>query len=205
MITDHSEGDERFVLRRRSKNPNIPLGRTTRASMRQHARGTLHIDDEPAVKFQEGNSNSDTSSDDGEESDENYKISPRGLKRSGRLMRGSSNSGGHGASSRNGGGNGGDEHGEDEEEDEQSGQPVFVTRVVMIKPSVPHDYVKVDYMKRGMTAKARNEREKNPLNMRRGRSIQYCFQKKFHQDSMRVLYSARNTRLLALNIYIGKI
>jgi hypothetical protein len=173
--------------------------------MRQHARGTLHIDDEPAVKFQEGNSNSDTSSDDGEESDENYKISPRGLKRSGRLMRGSSNSGGHGASSRNGGGNGGDEHGEDEEEDEQSGQPVFVTRVVMIKPSVPHDYVKVDYMKRGMTAKARNEREKNPLNMRRGRSIQYCFQKKFHQDSMRVLYSARNTRLLALNIYIGKI
>jgi hypothetical protein len=97
-------------------------------------------------------------------------------------MRGSSSGGGDGASSGNGGGNDGDEHGENEEEDEQSRQPVFVTGVVMRKPSVPHDYVKVDYMKRGMTVKARNEREKNPLNMRRGRSIEYRFQTKFHQD-----------------------
>jgi hypothetical protein len=45
----------------------------------------------------------------------------------------------------------------------------------MRKPSVPHDYVKIDYMKRGMTVKARNEREKNPLNMRIGKSIEYRF------------------------------
>ena len=37
--------NESFVFRRRSKNPNIRLGRTTRASMRKHARSTLHIDD----------------------------------------------------------------------------------------------------------------------------------------------------------------
>ncbi|RLM91199.1 hypothetical protein C2845_PM08G16750 [Panicum miliaceum] len=120
--------------------------------MRQDARGTLHIDDEPAAEIQEQNSgsgsgsNNDTSSDDGEEDDETYKMSPCGLKRSGRFMRGSSSSGSHGASS----GNGSGQHGEDEEEDEnvQSGQPVFVTEVMMRKPSVPHDYVKVDYMKR---------------------------------------------------------
>jgi hypothetical protein len=93
-------------------------------------------------------------------------------------MRGSSSGGGHGASS----GNGGDQHGEDGEEDEQSGQPVFATGVVLRKPSVSHDYVKVDYMKRGVTVKARKEREKNPLNMRKGRSIEYRFQTKFHQD-----------------------
>ena len=48
--------------------------------MRQLSRGTLHIDDEPAAKIQEENSgnSSDTSNDDGEESDENYQISPRG-------------------------------------------------------------------------------------------------------------------------------
>jgi hypothetical protein len=51
MITYPSEGDERYVLRRRSKNPNFPLGRTTRALMRQRARGTLHMDDEPAAKI----------------------------------------------------------------------------------------------------------------------------------------------------------
>jgi hypothetical protein len=89
--------------------------------MRQHARGTHHIDDEPVVEIQEETSDSDTSSDDGEESDENYKISPRGLKRSGRFMRGSSGGGGHGASNGNGGGSGGDQHGEDEAVDEQSG------------------------------------------------------------------------------------
>jgi hypothetical protein len=52
----------------------------------------------------------------------------------------------------------------------------------MGKLSVPHDYIKVDYIKRGMTVKARNKREKNPLNVRRGRSIEYRFQTKFHQD-----------------------
>jgi hypothetical protein len=184
LITEPLEGDERFVLRTRSKNPNIPLGRTTRASMRQHSRGTLHIDDEPAAEIQEENSGigSDTPSDDGEESDENYQISPRGMKRSGRFMRGSGSSGGHGASSGNGGGNGGDQHGEDEEEDEQSRQPVFVTGVMMRNPSVPRDYVKVDYMKREMTVKARNEREKNPFDVRKGRSVEYRFQTKFHQD-----------------------
>ena len=90
MILDPSDV-ERFVHQRRSKNPNISLGRTTRASMRQLTRGTLHIV-EP--KIQEENSGSDTSSDDGEESDENYQISPRGTKRSGRQMRGSSSSSG---------------------------------------------------------------------------------------------------------------
>jgi hypothetical protein len=99
------------------------------------------------------------------------------MQRSGRFVRGSS-SGGHGAS----GGNGGDQYGEDEEEDEQSGQPVFMSGVVMRKPSIPHDYVKVDYMKRGMTVKARIEREKNPFNVRKGRSIEYRFHTKFHQD-----------------------
>jgi hypothetical protein len=132
--------------------------------MRQHARGTLHIDDEPAAEIQEqinhsgSGSSNDTSSDDGEEDDETYKMSTRGLKRSGRFMRGSSG-GGHGASSGNGGGNGRGQHGEDEEEDEivQSALLVFVIGVVMRKPSVPHDYVKVDYMKRGMIVKARSE------------------------------------------------
>jgi hypothetical protein len=186
LIIKLSEGDERFVLRRRSKNPNIPLGRTTRASMRRHARGTLRIDDEPAAEIQEENSGSgsgsDTSSDDGEESDENYQISPCWMKRSGRFMRGSSSIGVHGASSGNGGGNGSGQHGEDEKEYEnmQSDQPVFVTGVVMRKPSVPHDYVKVDYMKRGMTVKARSEREKNPFNVRKERSKEYRFQTKFH-------------------------
>ena len=90
MILDPSDV-ERFIRQRRSKNPNISLGRTTRASMRQLTRGTLHIV-EP--KIQEENSGSDTSSDDGEESDENYQISPRGTKRSGRQMRGSSSSSG---------------------------------------------------------------------------------------------------------------
>ncbi|RLM66450.1 uncharacterized protein C2845_PM16G03130 [Panicum miliaceum] len=52
----------------------------------------------------------------------------------------------------------------------------------MRNPSVPHDYVKVDYMKRGMIVKARKEREKNPFNIRKGRSIEYRFQTKFHQD-----------------------
>jgi hypothetical protein len=182
LIIKLSEGDERFVLRRRSKNPNIPLGRTTRESIRQHSRGTLHIDDEPAVEIQEENCGSggggDTSSDDGEESDENYQISS-GMKRSRRFMRDSS-SGGHGANS----GNGSGQHGEHEEEDEnvQSGQPIFVTGVVMRKYSAPHDYVKVDYMKWGMTVKARSEREKNSFNVRKGRNIEYRFQTKFHQD-----------------------
>jgi hypothetical protein len=71
--------------------------------MKQHARGTLHIDDKPTAKIQEENSgsDSDTFSDDGEKSDENYQISPCGMKRSGRFMRGSSSRGGHGASSGN--------------------------------------------------------------------------------------------------------
>jgi hypothetical protein len=146
----------------------------------------LHIDDEPAVEIQEQNSgsgsgtNNDTSSDDGEEDDETYKMSPRGLKRSGRFMRGSTSSSGHGTS----GGNGGVQHGEDEEEDVnmQSEQPVPVTGVMMRKPSVPHDYVKADYMKRGMTVKARKEREKNPFNNKKEKSVEYRFQTKFHQD-----------------------
>jgi hypothetical protein len=50
----------------------------------------------------------------------------------------------------------------------------------MRKPSVPHDYIKVDYMKRGMIVKARKERGKNPFNFRKGRSVE--FQTKFHQD-----------------------
>ncbi|RLN12991.1 hypothetical protein C2845_PM09G09970 [Panicum miliaceum] len=155
----------------------------TRKSVRQLARGTLHID-EPAAEIQEDNngSGSDTSSDDGEESDENYKMSPRGIKRSGRFMRGNSSSGGPGAGSGIGGGNNDDQQGDDEKDEEQSCQPVFVTGVVMRRPSVPHDYVNTDYMKRGMTAKVRTEREKNQLNMRKGRSIEYRFQTKFHQD-----------------------
>jgi hypothetical protein len=119
MITNPSEGDERFVLRRRSKNPNIPLGKTTRASMRQHVRGTLHIN-ELAIEIQKetNGSSNDTSSDDGEEDGKTYKMSPQGMKRSGSFMRGSSSSsGGHGASS----GNDGHQHGEDEKEDEHSG------------------------------------------------------------------------------------
>ena len=140
----------------------------------------MHIDDEPAAEIQEKNSgnSSDTSSDDGEESDENYQISPRGHKRSGRFMRGSSSSGGHGVSS----GNCGDQQGDEEEEGVQSGQPALIEGVVLKKPSVPHDYIKVDYLKRGMTEKAKKEREKNPLHVRKGRSIDYRFQTKFHQD-----------------------
>ncbi|RLN08104.1 hypothetical protein C2845_PM11G27140 [Panicum miliaceum] len=109
-------------------------------------------------------------------------MSTRGMKRSGRFMRGSSSSGGPGAGNGIGGGNNDDQQGDDEEDEEQSGQPVFVTGVVMRRPSVPHDYVKTDYMKRGMTATVRKERKKNPLNMRKGRSIEYRFQTKFHQD-----------------------
>ena len=56
----------------------------------------------------------DTSSDDGEESDENYQISPpRGTKRSGWLMRGISSSGGQRVSS------GGAQPDDDEEEEEE--------------------------------------------------------------------------------------
>ena len=92
FFTDNSD-DERFVLRRRSKNPNVPIG--TRRSMRQLSRGTLHIADEPEI--QEENN---TSSDDWEESDPNYHESPpHGTKRSGRQMRSSSSSGGHGVGS----------------------------------------------------------------------------------------------------------
>ena len=118
------------------------------------------------TEIQEENSDTNTSSDDGEESDKDY---PRGLKRSGRLMRGSSSSLGHGVSS----GNGGPQLDEDEEEEEtmQSGQPTLVTRVILKKPSVPHDYIKADYMKRGKTEKAKKERGKNPMHMRRERSI----------------------------------
>ena len=69
------------MLRRRSKNPNVPM--RTRSSLRQYPRGTLHIADEPEI--QEENS---TSSDDGEESDPNYQESPPHVtKRSGRQMR----------------------------------------------------------------------------------------------------------------------
>ena len=174
MISDSSD-EERFVLRRSSKNPNIPIG--TRRSLRQLSRGTLHIDAEPAAEIQEKNSgnSSDTSSDDGEESDENYQ--PGGQKRSGRFMRGNSSSGGHGVSS----GNCGDQQGDEEEEGVQSGQPALIEGVVLKKPSVPHDYIKVDYLKRGMTEKAKKEREKNPLHVRKGRSTDYRFQTKFHQ------------------------
>jgi len=55
--------------RRRSKNPNVPIG--TRRSMRQLSRGTLHIVDEPEIQDE-----NNTSSDDGEESDPNYQESP---------------------------------------------------------------------------------------------------------------------------------
>jgi len=88
----------------------------------------LHIADE--LEIQEENSGSDTSSDDGEESDANFHISPpHGTKRSGRLMRGSNSSGGHGVSS-------GGAQADDEEEEQQSGQPIFMTGVVLRKPSV---------------------------------------------------------------------
>ena len=90
-------------------------------------------------------------------------------------MRGSNSSGGHGVSS-------GGAQADDEEEEQQSGQPIFMTGVVLRKPSVPYDYIKVDYMKRGMTDKARKEWQKNPLHARKGRSIEYRFQTKFHQD-----------------------
>ena len=120
--------------------------------MRQLSRGTLHIEDEPEI--QEENN---TSSDDGEESDPNYQESPpHGTKRSGRQMRGSSSSGGHGISS---GGARLDDDDEEEDHVQQSGQPLFVTGVMLRKPSVPHDYI----MKRGMTDKVRKERLKNPL------------------------------------------
>lgn len=39
-----------------------------------------------------------------------------------------------------------------------------------------------DYMKRGMTDKVRKERLKNPLRAKKGRSVDYRFQTKFHQD-----------------------
>jgi len=137
-----------FVLRRRSKNPNVPIG--TRRSIRQLSRGTLHIADEPEI--QEENS---TSSDDGEESDPNYQESPpHGTKRSGRQMRDSSSSGGHGISS-------GDAQLDDDDEEEehvqQSGQPLFVTGVMLRKPSVSHDYIMTNYMKWGMTDKVRKK------------------------------------------------
>ena len=94
------------MLRRRSKNPNVPM--RTRSSLRQYPRGILHIADEP--KIQEENN---TSSDDGEESDPNYQESPpHGTKRSGRQMRGSSSSGGHGVGS-------GSAQPDEEEEEEQ--------------------------------------------------------------------------------------
>ena len=125
--------------------------------MRQLSRGTLHIADEPEI--QEENN---TSCDDGEESDPNYQESPpHGTKRSGRQMRGSSSSGGHGISS--GGARLDDDDEEEEEHVQQSGQPLFVTGVMLRKPSVPHDYIMTDYMKRGMTDKVRKETFKNLL------------------------------------------
>ena len=138
----------------------------------------MHIDDEPAAEILEENSgnSSDTSSDDGEESDENYQ--PGGQKRSGRFMRGSSSSGDHGVGS----GNCGDQQGDEEEVGVQPGQPALITGVVFKRPGVLHDYIKVDYLKRGMTEKAKKKREKNPLHVRKGRSIDNRFQTKFHQD-----------------------
>ena len=94
-------------------------------------------------------------------------------------MRGSSSSGGHGVGS---GGALPDEEEEQEQEVQQSSQPLFVTGVMLRKPSVPHDYIMIDYMKRGMTNKARKERLKNPLSAKKGRSVDYRFQTKFHQD-----------------------
>ena len=93
-------------------------------------------------------------------------------------MRGSSSSGDHGVGSRNCG----DQQGDEEEEGVQSGQPALIEGVVLKNPSVPHDYINVDYLKRGMTEKAKKEREKNPLHVRKGRSIDNRFQTKFHQD-----------------------
>jgi hypothetical protein len=163
-------------LRRRSKNPNVSIG--TRRSMRQLSRGTLHIADEPEI--QEENNGSDTSSDDVEESDLNYQESPsHGTKRSGRQMRGSSSSGGHGVGS---GGAQPDEEEEEEQEVQQTGQPLFVTGEMLRKPSIPHDYIMIDYMKRGMADKVRKKRLKNPLRAKKGRSVDYRFQIKFHLD-----------------------
>jgi len=76
----------------------------------------------------------------------------------------------------------GDQQGDEEEESVQSGQPALIEGIVLKKPRVPHDYIKVDYLKRGMTEKAKREREKNPLHVRKGRSIDNRFQTKFHQD-----------------------
>ena len=147
----------------------------TRSSLRQYPRGILHIADEP--KIQEENNKS---SDDGEESDPNYQESPpHGTKRSGRQMRGSSSSGGHGV------GSGSAQPDEEEEQEvQQSGQPLFVTGVMLRKPSVPHDYIMTDYMKRGMTDKVRKERLKNPLRAKKGRSVDYRFQTKSIKTSM---------------------
>ena len=94
-------------------------------------------------------------------------------------MRGSSSSGGHGISI---GGARLDDDDEEEEHVQQSGQPLFVTGVMLRKPSVPHDYIMTDYMKRGMTDKVRKQRLKNPLRAKKGRSVDYRFQTKFHQD-----------------------
>ena len=121
--------------------------------MRQLSRGTLHIADEPEI--QEENNGSDTSSDDVEESDLNYQESPsHGTKRSGRQMRGSSSSGGHRVGS---GGAQPDEEEEEEQEVQQTGQPLFVTGEMLRKPSTPHDYIMIDYMKRGMADKVRKK------------------------------------------------
>ena len=101
-------------------------------------------------------------------------------------MRGSSSSGGHGISSGGHGISSGgarlDDDDEEEEHVQQSGQPLFVTGVMLRKPSVPHDYIMTDYMKRGMTDKVRKERLNNPLRAKKGRSVDYRFQTKFHQD-----------------------
>jgi len=75
-----------------------------------------------------------------------------------------------------------DEEEEEEGQQQQSGQPLFMTGVLMRKPSVPHDYIMIDYMKRRMTDKVRKERLKNPLRAKKGRSVDYRFQTKFHQD-----------------------
>ena len=149
---------------------------------RQMARGTVRIG-EPAAGTSAGagggsGSGNDTSSDDGEESDENYRISPRGVKRSGRMMRGSSSSGGgwsgHGSGQQ--GGNG------EEEEVAAPGPPEFVPDIRMHLPTVPRKYVMVDYTGKVMTEKARKEREKNPLNLPNEKGVDFRFQTKFHQD-----------------------
>ena len=68
-------------------------------------------------------------------------------------MRGSSSSGGHGVGS----GSAQPDEEEEEEHVQQSGQPLFVTGVMLRKPSVPHDYIMTDYMKRGMTDKEKKD------------------------------------------------